>query len=147
MNGWTRRALHLVLAALVSGAACRRAADVPPEVYRDAVVAFHTALAAIDTSQEVLAREQLDRVVALVPQEPAGWANLGLLLLRQQENAAAKERLECYRYFEAVGLPADGGSVAPATTVSAPKAATKRAPSRTPAVKRPTKPADRPPEI
>ena len=38
---------------------------------------------------------------------------------------AAKERLECYRYFEAVGLPADGGSVAPATTVSAHKAATK----------------------
>jgi hypothetical protein len=60
---------------------------------------------------------------------------------------AAKERLECYRYFEAVGLPADGGTVAPAATVSAPKAATKRAPSRTPAVKRPTKPADRPPEI
>ena len=60
---------------------------------------------------------------------------------------AAKERLECYRYFEAVGLPADGGSVAPAATVSAPKAAAKRAPSRTPAVKRPTKPADRPPEI
>ena len=60
---------------------------------------------------------------------------------------AAKERLECYRYFEAVGLPADGGSVAPAAIVSAPKAATKRAPSRTPAVKRPTKPADRPPEI
>ena len=66
---------------------------VAPEVYREAVVAFHTALAAIDTSQEVLAREKLDRVVALVPQEPAGWANLGLLLLRQQENAAARERL------------------------------------------------------
>ena len=31
--------------------------------------------------------------MALVPQEPAGWANLGLLLLRQQENVAARERL------------------------------------------------------
>ncbi len=39
----------------------------------------------MQTSQEVLAREKLDRVVALVPQEPAGWADLGLLLLRQQE--------------------------------------------------------------
>jgi Tfp pilus assembly protein PilF len=81
----------LAVAAGTSG--CRRTPDVPPEVYREAVVAFHTALAAIDTSQEVLAREKLDRVVALVPQEPAGWANLGLLLLRQQENVAARERL------------------------------------------------------
>ena len=93
----TRRGLSraVVVACLASTAiaSCRRAADVSPEAYREAVVAFHTALAAIDTSQEVLAREKLDRVVALVPQEPAGWANLGLLLLRQQENAAARERL------------------------------------------------------
>ena len=39
----------------------------------------------MQTTQEVLARQKLDRVIALVPQEPAGWANLGLLLLRQQE--------------------------------------------------------------
>ena len=32
-------------------------------------------------------------MIALVPQEPAGWANLGLLLLRQQENGPARERL------------------------------------------------------
>jgi cytochrome c-type biogenesis protein CcmH/NrfG len=79
--------------AVGSLSACRPTTDVSPEVYREAVVAFHTALAAIDTSQEVLAREKLDRVVALVPQEPAGWANLGLLLLRQQENAAARQQL------------------------------------------------------
>ncbi|HTU98941.1 MAG TPA: FG-GAP-like repeat-containing protein, partial [Luteitalea sp.] len=84
----------LVVVCLASAAACRRTQDVAPEVYREAVVAFHTALAAIDTSQELLAREKLDRVVALVPQEPAGWANLGLLLLRQQETTAAKERLD-----------------------------------------------------
>ena len=39
----------------------------------------------MQTTQEVLAREKFDRVVALAPQEPAGWANLGLLLLRQQD--------------------------------------------------------------
>ena len=93
MTHWVRCGVGLVLASLISGSACRRSQDVAPEVYRDAVVAFHTALAAIETSQEVLAREQLDKVVALVPQEPAGWANLGLLLLRQQDNAAANERL------------------------------------------------------
>ena len=80
-------------AAVLSSASCRRAPELPPDVYREVVVAFHTALAAIDTSQEVLARQKLDRVVELAPQEPAGWADLGLLLLRQQEIEAARERL------------------------------------------------------
>ena len=95
-DNWSRRAvisLLLVVAAwAASCSSCRRAADVPLEVQREATVAFFTALAAIDTSQEVLAREKLDRVVAIVPQEPAGWANLGLLLLRQQEIDAAREQ-------------------------------------------------------
>src|SRR5687767_4254416 len=89
-------ALGLALAAsaaVSSCAACRRPAEVPEATYREAVTAFHTALAALETSQEPLARQKLDRVIALVPQEPAGWANLGLLLLRQQENGPGKERL------------------------------------------------------
>ena len=61
---------------------------------------------------------------------------------------AAKERLECYRFFDAVGLPADGGSVAPPKPVTIPRAAAKRTSTpRQPAVKRPTKPADRPRDI
>ncbi len=61
---------------------------------------------------------------------------------------AAKERLECYRFFDAVGLPADGGSVAPPKVVAAPKSTTtRRTSTRAPAVKRPTKPADLPPTI
>ena len=54
-------------------------------MYLEAVTAFYTGLSAMQTTQEVLAREKFDRVVALVPQEPSGWADLGLLLLRQQE--------------------------------------------------------------
>jgi tetratricopeptide (TPR) repeat protein len=79
--------------AAASCSSCRRPADVPEATYREAVTAFHTAIAALQTSQEVLARQKLDRVVAIVPQEPAGWADLGLLLLRQQEVGPAKERL------------------------------------------------------
>src|SRR5687768_2815405 len=89
-------AVGLALAASVavsSCASCRKPAEVPEATYREAVTAFHTALAALETSQEPLARQKLDRVIALVPQEPAGWANLGLLLLRQQENGPGKERL------------------------------------------------------
>ena len=89
-------AVGLALAASLAASSCgscRWPGTVPEATYRDAVTAFHTALAALETSQEPLARQKLDRVVALVPQEPAGWANLGLLLLRQQENGPAKERL------------------------------------------------------
>ena len=75
------------------GAACSscsscwiaREPETSPQAYREAVTAFYTGVSAMQTTQEVLAREKFDRVVALVPQEPAGLANLGLLLLRQQE--------------------------------------------------------------
>jgi hypothetical protein len=39
----------------------------------------------METTQDVLAREKFDRVIAIVPQEPATWANRGVLLLRQQD--------------------------------------------------------------
>ncbi len=41
----------------------------------------------------MLAREKLERVTALVPEEPAGWADLGLLLMRQQEVDQAAQKL------------------------------------------------------
>ena len=72
-------------AAFATGAACRRAPRVPDATYRQAVTAFYVSLAAMQTSQDLHARTELDRLVQLVPEEPAGWANLGLLLLRQQQ--------------------------------------------------------------
>jgi hypothetical protein len=66
---------------------------VPVATYRETVTAFYTGLAAMQTSQEVLARREFERVTQLVPQEPAGWANLGLLLMRQQEMDAAATHL------------------------------------------------------
>jgi flavin-dependent dehydrogenase len=83
----------LVLVLLTLSAACQRQPVIADEAYREAVVAFHTGVAAMQTSQEVLAREQLDRVTTLAEHEPAGWANLGLLLLRQQELEPALQRL------------------------------------------------------
>jgi hypothetical protein len=71
--------------ALLAGPACRRKVEVPEATYREAVSAFYTSLAALQTSQEVLARQKHDRVTAHEPHEPACWANLGHLLLRQQE--------------------------------------------------------------
>jgi tetratricopeptide (TPR) repeat protein len=82
------------IAALVIAAACsRRGAETTPPGYGEAVTAFYVGLSAMQTTQEALARDKFDRVVALVPQEPAGWANLGLLLIRQQDLEQGVQRL------------------------------------------------------
>lgn len=84
----TRSAALVVLAAAAGCNGCRTAPSAPAvseATYRDAVTAFYTGLAAMQTSQDAMARQSLERVTSLVPDEPAGWANLGLLLLRQQE--------------------------------------------------------------
>ena len=73
--------------------ACNRPPALSDEQYRQAVTAFYVGLAAMQTSQDVIARRELERVTQVVPQEPAGWANLGLLLLRQQQLDEAASRL------------------------------------------------------
>jgi Flp pilus assembly protein TadD len=68
--------------------------DASSKTYRDAVSAFQISLAAIQVGAEVVAEEQLLRVTALVPQEPAAWANLGLLALRRGTFGVAADRLQ-----------------------------------------------------
>ncbi|MGH9308750.1 MAG: FG-GAP-like repeat-containing protein [Vicinamibacterales bacterium] len=79
--------------ALASAVSCRRQPVIADEVYVEAVARFHTGLAALQTSQDVLARRELERVTQIVPQEPAAWADLGLLFLRQQQLDEASARL------------------------------------------------------
>ena len=77
--------------------ACRQSEELPEpssQTYRDAVAAFHTSLAAIQAGVEVIAEEKMLRVTELVPQEPAAWANLGLLALRRTAFDLAAERLQ-----------------------------------------------------
>ena len=91
-----RLAAIVALAAAAGCNGCQTAPSapvVPDATYREAVTAFYTGLAAMQTSQDVMARESLERVTTIVPQEPAGWANLGLLLLRQQEIEPAMPHL------------------------------------------------------
>jgi Tfp pilus assembly protein PilF len=87
------RSACLLTLALAAGCSSARQPEVPPAVYQEAVTAFYVGLSAMQTTQEVLAREKFDRVVAIVPQEPAGWANLGLLLLRQQDLEQGSQQL------------------------------------------------------
>ncbi len=97
----------VALCALAVATGCRRdPPPVPEATYRQAVVAFYTGLAAMQTSQDALARAQFEQVTTLVPREPAGWANLGLLLLRQQETDGAMPHLA-----KAAELAPDSGAV------------------------------------
>jgi hypothetical protein len=83
------------LAMLAAAGACSPRADpeLPPQAYREAVTAFYVGLSAMQTTQEVLAKERFERAAALAPREPAVWANLGLLLLRQQDLDQAAQHL------------------------------------------------------
>jgi Tfp pilus assembly protein PilF len=99
----------LLVVTGIGAAACsspQRETPVTPEAYRETVTAFYVGLSAMQTTQEVLAREKFDRVVALAPQEPAGWANLGLLLVRQQDLDQGSQQLA-----KAATLAPDSGEI------------------------------------
>lgn len=94
-----RRGFFLVvplLGLLVVGAgACRRGSpDVSSEDYRKTVSTFYVGLAALQVGDDVRAETKLKEATALAPDEPAAWANLGLLYLRQKEFERAAENLE-----------------------------------------------------
>jgi tetratricopeptide (TPR) repeat protein len=89
--------LVLLILLSVSLDACRSGNGLPDpssKTYREAVAAFYTGLAAIQAGVEVVAEEQMRRVTELVPQEPAAWANLGLLALRRTAFDLAAQRLQ-----------------------------------------------------
>ena len=62
--------------------------------YNEVVKAFYVGLAALQVGDDVRADAKLAELTQLVPAEPAGWANWGLLALRQRNFDVAAERLE-----------------------------------------------------
>src|SRR6266480_1665138 len=77
--------------------ACRPGARLPAKSskeYDEVVRAFYVGLAALQVGDDVRADSKLAQVTQLVPAEPAGWANWGLLALRQRNFDPASERLE-----------------------------------------------------
>ncbi len=88
-------ALFLLAAAGLAG--CKSAPNLPAKgsrEYNDTVRAFYVGLAALQVGDDVRAESELTRATQLAPDEPASWANLGLLSLRQRNLDAAGERLE-----------------------------------------------------
>jgi Flp pilus assembly protein TadD len=70
-----------------------RLPDPSSPAYRDYVSTFYVGLAALQVGDDVRAEQELARAAELVPAEPAGWANWGILRLRQRDFDAAAERL------------------------------------------------------
>ena len=93
---------HHQVAVLLSGlllvtTACRPGEKLPAKgsnEYNEVVRAFYVGLAALQVGDDVRADSKLAQVTQLVPPEPAGWANWGLLALRQRNFDVAAERLE-----------------------------------------------------
>lgn len=85
------------LLAVLLTMACRSEGKLPAkssQQYNEVVRAFYIGLAALQVGDDVRADAKLAEVTQLVPPEPAGWANWGLLALRQRNFDAAAERLE-----------------------------------------------------
>ena len=68
--------------------------DPSSETYREAVAAFYAGVTAMQVGEDQRADAKLTRVTELVPEEPAAWADLGLLALRRNAFEVAFERLE-----------------------------------------------------
>jgi FG-GAP-like repeat/Tetratricopeptide repeat/ASPIC and UnbV len=87
----------LILALVFSFSGCRPGTKLPVKSsaeFNQAVSAFYVGLAALQVGDDVRADSKLAQLTQLVPDEPAGWANWGLLALRQRNFDAAAERLE-----------------------------------------------------
>ena len=86
----------LVVALLLAGS-CRPTATLPTRTspqYNEIVRTFYIGLAALQVGHDVQADAKLGQFTQLVPAEPAGWANWGVLALRQRNFDTAAERIE-----------------------------------------------------
>src|SRR5262245_3103846 len=99
MNSRKNPSLSAVVCALlaVGLGSCRTQDNLPKKSskeYNEAVRAFFVGLAALQVGHDIQADSKLSVLTQLVPAEPAGWANWGVLALRQRNFDAAVERLE-----------------------------------------------------
>ena len=92
------RIVHILLlmtALVISG--CRPSNTLPSSgtrEYTELVRTFYIGLAALQVGHDVQADSKLAQFTQLAASEPAGWANWGLLALRQRNFDTANERLE-----------------------------------------------------
>src|SRR4026209_2297721 len=86
----------LLLIAAIAFAGCRTTTTLPvrgTREYNELVRTFYIGLAALQVGHDVQADAKLAQFTQLAASEPAGWANWGLLALRQRNYDQAAERL------------------------------------------------------
>ncbi|HEX5832366.1 MAG TPA: FG-GAP-like repeat-containing protein [Pyrinomonadaceae bacterium] len=101
--------LSAVLAGVFMASACRPTTTLPSRTspqYNEIVRTFYIGLAALQVGHDVQADAKLAQFTQLVPEEPAGWANWGVLALRQRNFESAAERIERAR-----SLAPDNGDI------------------------------------
>ncbi len=84
-----------MLAVLLTS--CRPGGKVPAkgtEAYESAVSSFYVGLAALQVGNDVLAEEKSALFTTQASGEPVGWANWGVLALRQRNYEVASQRIE-----------------------------------------------------
>jgi Flp pilus assembly protein TadD len=92
------RIVHILLltaALVITG--CRPSSSLPvrgTREYNELVRTFYIGLAALQVGHDVQADAKLAQFTQLAATEPAGWANWGLLALRQRNFDTASQRLE-----------------------------------------------------
>ncbi|HYV14294.1 MAG TPA: FG-GAP-like repeat-containing protein [Pyrinomonadaceae bacterium] len=90
----------LLLLALISS--CQTPNKLPTRSspqYNEIVRTFYIGLAALQVGHDVQADAKLQQFTQLAPGEPAGWANWGLLALRQRNYDTAAQRLNKARDY------------------------------------------------
>jgi Flp pilus assembly protein TadD len=96
-NGVCVSVIALLCTMLLSLCGCRskeRLPDVGSRTYTDFVSAFYVGLAGLQVGDDVRADAKLQQATELVPAEPAGWIDWGVLALRQRNFDPAAQRLE-----------------------------------------------------
>ena len=105
-----KRIVHiLLLIASVVITGCRPGDTLPARgtrEYNELVRTFYIGLAALQVGHDVQADSKLAQFTQLAAAEPAGWANWGLLALRQRNFDTASDRLERAR-----GLAPDDSNI------------------------------------
>ncbi|HZE26817.1 MAG TPA: FG-GAP-like repeat-containing protein [Terriglobales bacterium] len=94
-----RRLIFLCLlgSVIAASSGCHSGGKLPDkssQQYAKVVSAFYVGLAALQVGDDVHAESRLSEVTQLVAAEPAGWANWGILALRQRNYDPAAQRLE-----------------------------------------------------
>lgn len=86
------------LLLLIFAISCQRSSSTLPKKsskeYNEAVRTFYVGLAALQVGHDIQADAKFTQMTQSVPEEPAGWANWGVLALRQRNYDLAAERFE-----------------------------------------------------